>query len=95
MSRLIEIDDTAALPARITLGRADVLLIRASGGQVVDGPDLLEVSGHLYPPSSRMQEGLFPLKGLQIPYFLSHEKRAKRWLSYQQATRTVQQFSKP
>jgi len=49
MSRLIEIDDTAALPARITLGRADVLLIRASGGQVVDGPDLLEVFGPFVP----------------------------------------------
>ena len=45
MAQLIETDTT--LPSQIHIAKDDVLLIRAAGGQIVSGNDVVEVLGPL------------------------------------------------
>ncbi len=45
MARLIEVDNAQALPFRITIERGDLLLFKASGGNVNSGFEVVELIG--------------------------------------------------
>jgi hypothetical protein len=45
MARLIEVDNASALPVKITIERGDLLLFKASGGNVDSGFDVVELIG--------------------------------------------------
>ena len=49
MPKLIEVLTLEGLPVRITVEKGDVLLIKATGGQVKTGPGVLQLIGAFVP----------------------------------------------